>query len=121
VFFLYFIFRVIYNHFVLHERGFAQVPSVPFSSSISAGGIFDFFHDTCDRMGFTRDRWAGDHNWQGFSRGGGTGFERFPTDHDEAQTMLGSDSLEEDDEEDPETETPGPKPAGMDSQGIIRL
>lgn len=102
------------------------MPSVPFSSSVSAGGIFDFFHDTCDRMGFTRDRGAGEHSWQGFSRGGGGGFERLPTDHNEAQTMLGSDgerrySLEEDDEEDPETETLGPKPAGMDSEGIIRL
>lgn len=122
---VYLILKVAYNRFVLKERGFGQVPSLPFSSSFSIGGIFEFFHDTCDRIGFTRDRWASEHNWRGFSSNSESGgFERLPTNHEEAQSMLGNSGEArysiDDEEEDRETDVPK-SPAGMDPDGVIRL
>jgi len=106
----------------LNQQGFDQVPSLPFSSSFSLGRVFEFFHDTCDRMGFTRDNWANEHNWRGFSSGG---FDRLPTSHEEAQSMLrnsGEARYSVDDEEEDDHETNAPKlPSGMDSEGVIRL
>jgi len=124
-FLVYLILRVAYNRFVLKEQGFGQIPSLPFSSSFSLGGVFEFFHDTCDRMGFTRDRWANEHNWRGFSSGGGSNaFERLPSSHEEAQSMLGNGGDArysiEDEDEDREMDAPKPPP-GMDSDGVIRL
>lgn len=109
VFLLYLVFSVVYNRFALNRRGFSQLPQTPFSSPSSPVATFlDYFHDLCDRVGFTRDRWASDHSWPGFANR--DHFERLPTSHEEAQGMLNSGSGRrhsgEEDEED-ETSHPG--------------
>lgn len=115
VFLLYLVFSVTYNRFALNRRGFSQLPRTPFSSSSSFGTFLDYFHDTCDRMGFTRDQWAGDHSWPGFSRG--DNFERLPTSHEEAQSMLNSGDEQRHSDEDEEYHN---IPSRMDAHGVIQ-
>ena len=118
---LFLIFSVAYNRYALNQRGFSQLPHMPFSSSSAFDAFLDTFYDMCDRIGFTRNRWASDHSWRGFSSG--SEFERPPTSHEEAQSMLNSGHGRHSDEENEDAgdDNVAPRPTGMDDHGVIRL
>ena len=107
---------------MLGLRGADQLPTVPFDSvpNVDLSAVKGRVHEFTDRLGL----WGSRNNFQGFSGDGITrstrsGFSRLPTNHQEAEHMLGEDEDEE--LEDIEAPAEITMPPAMDSQGVIRV
>jgi len=125
---LYFVGGTLYNRYVLHLRGFDQIPRF---SLFSFTDTLDCCQNCCDRFAGTRAQpWHEDTQpWTARDRHG-PGFDRLPTLPEEEEGLVGAvreprhTSLEEAEEQvmhGEEVDQGGAQAKDMDARGVIRL
>ncbi|KAA1471458.1 mannose 6-phosphate receptor domain-containing protein [Dentipellis sp. KUC8613] len=119
----YIVVRTLYNRYVLHLRGFEQIPRF---------SIFSFT-DTLDALQSCGDRLLGKRGGRAWheeaTHGGRRGFERLPTHPEEEQAIMGDGSRGPSLDEDHAERQPNSGHAseeqgqarGVDARGVIRL